>query len=61
MAKASSTPEAADSGTVITSNDEVQGPGIVEVEFVESTLGDGTIVRTYTGVDPIITGKVSGQ
>jgi len=61
MAKASSTPEAADSGTVITSNDAVESPTFVEVEFVEDTLGDGTIVRTYVGVDPIITGKVSGQ
>lgn len=47
--------------TVITSNDEVQGVVAQEVEFVDTKLGDGTLVRTYVGVDPIITGKISSN
>lgn len=47
--------------TVITSNDEVQGVVVVEVEYVDTKLGDGTLVRTYIGVDPLITGKISSN
>lgn len=59
MAKA--TPETASTDTVITSNDEVVGVIATEVEFVDTKLGDGTVVRTYIGVDPIITGKISSN
>jgi len=60
MAKATSETSAS-TETVITSNDEVVGVVATEVEYVDTTLGDGTQVRTYIGVDPHITGKISSN
>ncbi|WP_343698853.1 hypothetical protein [Caulobacter sp.] len=48
-------------GTTITSNDAVADTTASTVEYHEDTLADGTVVRTFVGVDPFITGRISSN